>query len=102
MADKRCENGHFIDESWDLCPYCPAEAGEPDVPIVRPSRFGGSQDARLAPAPAPPPEQPRRAAPAAPPPAIVPRHDTAPVQPPPMERTVAASKLTTETPLKRY
>ena len=40
MADKRCENGHFIDESWDLCPYCPAENAESDVPVVRPTRFG--------------------------------------------------------------
>lgn len=23
MPDKQCENGHFIDETWDLCPYCP-------------------------------------------------------------------------------
>jgi pSer/pThr/pTyr-binding forkhead associated (FHA) protein len=23
MPDKQCENGHFIDEAWDLCPYCP-------------------------------------------------------------------------------
>ena len=47
MADKRCENGHFIDESWDLCPYCPAEDNEPEIPIVRPSRFG-TTDARPA------------------------------------------------------
>ncbi len=40
MADKRCENGHFIDESWDLCPYCPADSSEAEIPIVRPSRFG--------------------------------------------------------------
>ena len=26
MPDKRCRNGHFIDESWDICPYCPPEA----------------------------------------------------------------------------
>jgi FHA domain len=37
VADKRCENGHFIDESWDLCPYCPAaESGEHEIPVVRP------------------------------------------------------------------
>jgi hypothetical protein len=37
LADKRCDNGHFIDESWDLCPYCPQEAaGELEIPIVRP------------------------------------------------------------------
>jgi hypothetical protein len=36
VADKRCENGHFIDESWDLCPYCPQDASEPEIPVVRP------------------------------------------------------------------
>jgi hypothetical protein len=37
LADKRCDNGHFIDESWDLCPYCPQDAsGEPEIPVVRP------------------------------------------------------------------
>ncbi|HEX8252232.1 MAG TPA: FHA domain-containing protein [Thermoanaerobaculia bacterium] len=36
MADKRCENGHFIDESWDICPYCPQDASEPEIPVVRP------------------------------------------------------------------
>ena len=36
MPDKRCENGHFIDSSWDLCPYCPAPSAEP-LAIVRPS-----------------------------------------------------------------
>lgn len=36
MADKRCDNGHFIDESWDLCPYCPQEIAEPEMSIVRP------------------------------------------------------------------
>jgi hypothetical protein len=39
VADKRCDNGHFIDESWDLCPYCPADNAEPDIPVVRPSRL---------------------------------------------------------------
>ena len=36
MADKRCDNGHFIDEAWDLCPYCPQDDAEPEIPIVRP------------------------------------------------------------------
>ena len=36
VADKRCENGHFIDESWDICPYCPQDQSEPEIPIVRP------------------------------------------------------------------
>ena len=34
MADKRCENGHFIDESWDLCPYCPSETAEAPPPTA--------------------------------------------------------------------
>ncbi len=86
VADKRCANGHFIDESWDLCPYCPPEEKDADIPVVRPSRFG-SQYARTA-----PPSEPRRPAPAAPPVAPA-RRDAAPVQPPPMERTVAAQKI---------
>jgi hypothetical protein len=36
VADKRCENGHFIDESWDICPYCPQDQNEPEIPVVRP------------------------------------------------------------------
>jgi hypothetical protein len=101
VADKRCENGHFIDESWDLCPYCPAvEADAEKMPIVRPSRFG-SQDARTAPPTTPPPTT-SRTAPVAPPPPTV-RREAAPVQAPPMERTVAAAKITSETPAnKRY
>jgi len=101
VADKRCENGHFIDESWDLCPYCPAEGSGSEIPIVRPSR-AGSQEGRTA---APPAAEPRRpaSAPAAGPPVVVPRRETAPVQAPPMERTVAAQKITAETPAnKRY
>ncbi len=103
MADKRCENGHFIDESWDLCPYCPAEESGSEIPIVRPSRFG-SQDARTSPPSPPATPAPRRPPePAAPPPVVVPRRETAPVQAPPMERTVAAQKITAETPAnKRY
>jgi len=96
VADKRCENGHFIDESWDLCPYCPAESGEEEIPVVRPARAVAPTE------PAPPravtavPQQPRRevavspvvpvspAAPVAPP--------VSPLTPPPMERTVAVMK----------
>ncbi|MGZ7040292.1 MAG: FHA domain-containing protein, partial [Thermoanaerobaculia bacterium] len=102
MADKRCENGHFIDESWDLCPYCPADNSEAEIPIVRPSRV---QQEALRPAPAP------STAPAAAQPIAVPspgptveRHAAAapaPVAPrpdpslvtPPMERTVAVQKI---------
>lgn len=36
MADKRCENGHFIDETWDICPYCPQDASDPGIPVVHP------------------------------------------------------------------
>lgn len=38
MADKRCENGHFIDESWDLCPYCPPPVRSSEIPVIRPRR----------------------------------------------------------------
>jgi hypothetical protein len=36
VADKRCENGHFIDETWDLCPYCPQDASDPGIPVIHP------------------------------------------------------------------
>jgi hypothetical protein len=100
VADKRCENGHFIDESWDLCPYCPAEEADAEkMPIVRPSRFG-SQDSRTA-VPALPPSASRTSPVTAPPPTV--RRETSPVQAPPMERTIAAAKVTSETPAnKRY
>jgi hypothetical protein len=32
MPDKQCDNGHFIDESWDICPYCPPETRAPAPP----------------------------------------------------------------------
>jgi hypothetical protein len=98
VADKRCENGHFIDESWDLCPYCPAEeaASEPEIPVVRPNRFTEPRTAV--------PEA-RRPTPAPPPPTtVVPRREpTQPVQAPPMERTVAAQKIApADAQTKRY
>ena len=112
MADKRCENGHFIDESWDLCPYCPADNSEAEIPIVRPSRF--QQEAlRPAPAPAtaPAPAQPV-AVPAPAPGPTVERHAAVAPAPaalrsdpslvtPPMERTVAVQKIAGSQP-KRY
>jgi hypothetical protein len=84
VADKRCENGHFIDETWDLCPYCPSENAEADIPIVRPTRG---------------PEVPRRPT-AVPSPAA--RVESLPVQAPPMERTVAVQKLDPNAAPKRY
>ena len=94
MADKRCENGHFIDESWDLCPYCPADSSEAEIPIVRPSRFGGQPDNRDRGAAdrRPTDPEPRRPMPVPPPTATAPRPASEPGQPP-MERTVAAQKL---------
>ncbi len=81
LADKRCDNGHFIDESWDICPYCPQEAAEAEIAVVRPAR---------APEPAPPP--PTRQAPATRGGggAVVPMLQVQ--SPPPVERTVAAMK----------
>jgi len=39
VAEKRCENGHFIDESWDICPYCPPDSGPAgDLQVVKPRR----------------------------------------------------------------
>ena len=80
VADKRCDNGHFIDESWDICPYCPQEASEPEIAVVRPARAAD-------PVPPPPARGPATRGAAA---------NAAPmlqVQPPPHERTVAASRF---------
>lgn len=55
MADKRCDNGHFIDESWDICPYCPQDESEPEIPVVRPARMATESPARPVAVPAPAP-----------------------------------------------
>lgn len=102
MADKRCENGHFIDESWDLCPYCPADNSEPDIPVVRPARVSVPE----------PVSQPQArpvglASPLPPPPAVTGNVPSGPrIVPPPMERTVAvrvaaSESINTQAP-KRY
>jgi hypothetical protein len=98
VADKRCDNGHFIDESWDICPYCPQDASEPEIPIVRPRAV----------------EAPRAVEPlaAAPPPLQAVPHPSARQSSRdsgtgsgsvsavlPMERTVAASRIDSQ---KRY
>ncbi len=95
VADKRCENGHFIDESWDLCPYCPAAAADPDIAVVRPTRFG-PVDAP----PRPAPEPPRR--PTAVPPPTVARRDAAVSEAEPVERTVAVQRLDPQAQPQRY
>ncbi|HUP59909.1 MAG TPA: FHA domain-containing protein [Thermoanaerobaculia bacterium] len=86
MADKRCDNGHFIDESWDICPYCPQEVSEPEIAVVRPSRASEAPPAPARPVAAPLPT-----------PVAIPRATVSPMlqvqSPPPQERTVAASKL---------
>ena len=117
VADKRCENGHFIDESWDLCPYCPAPASDADVPIVRPSRFSNAEGRAERPAPRTEPRvepkpEPRPAAPspeprrptAVPSPPPVPRRESIPSDPPPMDRTVAVQKVdpNSQAATKRY
>lgn len=73
MADKRCKNGHFIDEAWDICPYCPPVKGAPAE---------GPKTARIEP-------QKRREPPAPRPPAS----PLPPAPPPPVERTVSAPKV---------
>jgi hypothetical protein len=110
VADKRCENGHFIDEAWDLCPYCPQDESEPEIPVVRPraveasprpiepSPRSHSGDAAV-PAAAPPPlsrvEAPAESRAHRPPASS----SAVAVEPPPMERTVAAAQIHSS---KRY
>lgn len=36
MPEKRCANGHLIEASWDLCPYCPSDRSTGEIPVVRP------------------------------------------------------------------
>lgn len=89
MADKRCDNGHFIDESWDLCPYCPSEVAEPEAP-VRPARRTSSEAPRPA-AQARPVTLPQTR----PMPVVTtsaPEREAAAASPP-MERTVAVQKI---------
>jgi hypothetical protein len=97
VADKRCENGHFIDESWDLCPYCPAENAESDIPVVRPTRFGAADGPRPAPVAAEPIRRPT----AVPPPTMN-RQQAAVAVEEPVERTVAVQKLDPLAQPKRY
>lgn len=80
MADKRCDNGHFIDESWDICPYCPQDQSEPEIPVVRPR--AAEMHAAAPPAPLYQSREPARS--------------SAAVLP---ERTVAASRIDAQ---KRY
>ena len=105
MADKRCDNGHFIDEAWDICPYCPQDESEPEIPVVRPRAVEAqSAPAQQPAAPAAPPMP--RAIPSAPPP--VERHHTgggggaAVAAAPQVERTVAAQRIDTGHQQKRY
>jgi hypothetical protein len=94
VADKRCDNGHFIDESWDLCPYCPGESPEPEIPIVRPTRFNTGDGRAAAPSVASVPAPPR--------PMAVPRADSSPDFPAPGERTIAVQKVDPHAQPKRY
>jgi hypothetical protein len=86
VADKRCKNGHFIDESWDICPYCPADEGsvaDEKIEVVQP------KSARKEPAPArPQSDEP-------PPTPAVPRSEPSSPPTPPVERTVAVPKVDT-------
>jgi hypothetical protein len=91
VADKRCENGHFIDEAWDLCPYCPAEHAAEELVVVHPARTAER------PAPASAERRPAVAASASmrrdPAPVQMPAQMPVQMQVPPMERTVAAQRV---------
>jgi hypothetical protein len=129
VADKRCDNGHFIDEAWDICPYCPQDESEPEIPVVRPRSLEQSSAQSNAPSPARavpsigspsgpvaahPLPQPRALAPVQEPrPISMPtrsRGDSgaaaavaaSPFAAPPVERTVAAQRLDVGQQQKRY
>lgn len=93
MADKRCDNGHFIDESWDLCPYCPSDAPEAEAAPSRPARFASVEAPRPATQSRPSTLPSTRPMPTTPAPAT-PRRESPQVQtPPPLERTIAVQKI---------
>jgi pSer/pThr/pTyr-binding forkhead associated (FHA) protein len=126
VADKRCDNGHFIDEAWDICPYCPQDESEPQIPVVRPrslEQSAGAQSnapasARATPSLAPPAIAVVAAHPAPHVRALVPVAEPRPVSmptrsrgdsgaaaaviTPPVERTVAAQRIDAGQHLKRY
>jgi hypothetical protein len=128
VADKRCDNGHFIDEAWDICPYCPQDESEPEIPVVRPRSLEQSSAHSNAPTPArvvPPAGQPAIGQPAAvaanphpQPRALAPVPEPRPISmptrsrsdgaaaavaaAPPVERTVAAQRLEVGQQQKRY
>lgn len=120
MADKRCDNGHFIDEAWDICPYCPQDESEPEIPVVRPrsieqaSPAAVASPAAAAAAASSAPSQAVRPLAAVPEPRPVsvptrPRSDaaaaavaSASVASAPVERTVAAQRIEVGQAQKRY
>jgi hypothetical protein len=117
VADKRCDNGHFIDEAWDICPYCPQDESEPEIPVVRPRSIEQSVNAQSHPSsPAAAaqhlPMRPLAAVPE-PRPVSLPtrsRSDSAaaaavaspPIAGPAVERTVAAQRIDAGQQQKRY
>lgn len=50
MGEKQCNNGHTIDASWDLCPFCPVDQ-PPPFAVVRPRTLDAPVDAPPRPAP---------------------------------------------------
>lgn len=104
MADKRCDNGHFIDEAWDICPYCPQDESEPEIPVVRPRAAEASAHAPAAAAAAAAPAAPPmpRAIPPTPPAAERRPTGAVALATPQVERTVAAQRLDAGQQQKRY
>jgi hypothetical protein len=125
VADKRCDNGHFIDEAWDICPYCPQDESEPEIPVVRPRALEhsvGAQANASAPVRMPSIAQPAGAViaphPSSQPRALAPVPEPRPISMPtrsrgdsgaaaavvssPVERTVAAQRIEAGQQQKRY
>lgn len=64
VADKRCQNGHVIDEVWDLCPYCPSDPRSASPSVAASSRSPASSSSPASSAVARPAMgRPERAAP---------------------------------------
>lgn len=86
VADKRCENGHIIDENWDLCPYCPAVSGK-EIPVIVPNRSRADAPASASSRP------PSLVVPKAPPEPRIPTSIRIESPAPTPERTVSSAKM---------
>jgi len=105
MPDKQCKNGHMIDESWDLCPFCPPEKKEPppSFSVVLPRQDPAGTSAAIRP-PEPSSPEVHPPLPKAPPAPKIPPSQEAPSSPSPgrISRTSVMAKPILAAASKRF